>query len=216
MPALLTSTSTAAESRTTPARRTPATPSRSAGRSPTTATPARAPGTVRARRSSRSVRRPQMPTVAPRAANPSASAAPIPADPPVTNTCLPFKSYVMRRTLASAPDADHARLRPAHRPARGRHRRRAGHRRGGRDHARPVRRRRRDLRPRRRRARAHRGEDRGRPAATRTSSCSTCATRDAVHERGSNRSTGSTCSSTTRAAGSTPRSSTSTTRVRTR
>ena len=35
--------------------------------------------------------RAQMPTVAPRFANPSASAAPMPADAPVTNTCLPLK-----------------------------------------------------------------------------------------------------------------------------
>ncbi len=38
---------------------------------------------------SRSSRRAQMPTVAPAAAKPSASAAPMPDDAPVTNTCFP-------------------------------------------------------------------------------------------------------------------------------
>ena len=106
--------------------------------------------------SSLSVRRAQMPTVAPRSAKPIASPAPMPADAPVTSTCLPFRSYVTTREASLGRHAAHARVSAAHGPGRGRHRRRAGDRRGDRGRVRRVRCPRRVVRSRCRRAGAHR------------------------------------------------------------
>ena len=80
------------------------------GRSSTRATRARARGTRASTSSSWSARRAQMPTVAPAAANPSASAAPMPADAPVTSTCLPLQS----RTLTTRVTASLRAAMPTH------------------------------------------------------------------------------------------------------
>jgi hypothetical protein len=88
MPALLTSTSTPPSS-SSARRANDSIPSRS----DKSTVHDRDSGECLRRRSSTSrslsSRRAQMPTVAPRSANPSASAAPIPDDAPVTNTFLP-------------------------------------------------------------------------------------------------------------------------------
>ena len=158
--------------------------------------------------SSWSARRAQMPTVAPRRANPSASAAPMPADAPVTNTCLPFRSYVTGVTLASARRC-RSRPTPCCSPAASRSS--PAPRRASAPRSRPRSPRfgadvaicDRDADGLARTAAA----DRRRRPRTRTPSCSTCATATRCAP-GSSRSTASTCSSTTRAAASTPRSST--------
>ena len=58
--------------------------------------------------------------------------APMPADAPVTSTCLPFRSYVTTREASLGRHAAHARVSAAHGPGRGRHRRGAGDRGGDR------------------------------------------------------------------------------------